>query len=62
VPPNEASKLTYRPNPRRPPEVVWWRIDNGTTAESAELLRSQYVLVHRFAEDPVATFLVLSPA
>ncbi len=45
-----------------PPKVVWLRIGNSTVEETAELLRSQYVMVRRFVEDPVATFLALSAA
>lgn len=40
-----------------PPKVVWLRIGNRTVAETAALLRSRYVLVRRFYEDPEATFL-----
>ncbi len=44
-----------------PPKVIWLRIGNSTVAETADLLRSQYVLIRRFAEDTTATFLPLSP-
>jgi predicted nuclease of predicted toxin-antitoxin system len=45
-----------------PPKVVWLRIGNSTVIETADLLRSHYVLVRRFVEDPTATFLPLGPA
>ncbi len=42
-----------------PPKIVWLRIGNSTVAETANLLRSQYILVRRFAEDPTSTFVSL---
>ena len=44
-----------------PPKVVWLRIGNSTVAATASLLRSQFVLIRRFAEDSTATFLPLMP-
>ena len=45
-----------------PPKVIWLRIGNSTVADAAALLRSQYIIIRRFAEDPAATFLPLSAA
>lgn len=42
-----------------PPKVVWLRTGNSTVAETAALLRSQYILIRRFSEDSDATFLPL---
>jgi predicted nuclease of predicted toxin-antitoxin system len=44
-----------------PPKVIWLRIGNSTVAETAGLLRTRYLLVRRFFEDPDATFLPLRP-
>lgn len=44
-----------------PPKVVWLRIGNSTVAETAALLRSQYILIRRFSEESDATFLPLGP-
>ena len=43
-----------------PPKVLWLRIGNSTVAETADLLRHQYILICRFYDDPAATFLPLS--
>lgn len=43
-----------------PPKVVWLRIGNCTVAESAELLRTHYVLIRRFIEADTADFLAIS--
>lgn len=40
-----------------PPKVLWLRIGNSTVAETAALLRHQYILIRRFYDDPTATFL-----
>lgn len=40
-----------------PPKVVWLLIGNSTVAETADLLRSRYIVVRRFFEDRTATFL-----
>ena len=45
-----------------PPKVVWLRIGNSTVAQTADLLRSRYILVRRFVEDSAASFLPLGPA
>lgn len=45
-----------------PPKVIWLRVGNGPTRQIAALLRDRHLLVRRFAEDPEATFLTLSPA
>lgn len=42
-----------------PPKVLWLRIGNSTVAETAGLLRHHYIVIHRFYEDPAATFLPL---
>jgi predicted nuclease of predicted toxin-antitoxin system len=42
-----------------PPKVVWLRIGNSTVAETADLLRRQYILIRHFHEDPKSTFLPL---
>lgn len=42
-----------------PPKVVWLRIGNSSVADTASLLRRQYVVIRRFYEDPEATFLPL---
>lgn len=42
-----------------PPKVLWLRIGNSTVAETADLLRHQYILIRRFYDDPAATFLPL---
>ena len=42
-----------------PPKVLSLRIGNRTVAETADLLRQQYILIRRFYEDPTATFLPL---
>ena len=43
-----------------PPKVLWLRIGNSTVAETAGLLRHQYILIRRFYDDPAATFLPLN--
>lgn len=43
-----------------PPKVLWLRIGNSTVAETADLLRHQYILIRRFYDDPSATFLPLN--
>lgn len=43
-----------------PPKVLWLRIGNSTVAETADLLRHQYILIRRFYDDPAATFLPLN--
>lgn len=43
-----------------PPKVLWLRIGNSTVAETADLLRHQYIGVRRFYDDPDATFLPLN--
>jgi predicted nuclease of predicted toxin-antitoxin system len=40
-----------------PPKVVWLRIGNSTVSDTADLLRSQYIRIRRFNDDPTATFL-----
>ncbi len=42
-----------------PPKVLWLRIGNSTVAETADLLRHNYILIRRFFDDPAATFLPL---
>ena len=42
-----------------PPKVIWLRLGNCTTAEIAELLRSQYEAVADFANDPAVGLLTL---
>ena len=42
-----------------PPKVLWLRIGNGTVAETADLLRHQFILIRMFYDDPTATFLPL---
>ena len=43
-----------------PPKIMWLRIGNSTVAETASLLRDQYILVRRFFEDTAATFISLN--
>lgn len=43
-----------------PPKVIWLRIGNGSVNETISLLRGQYIVIRRFAEDEVATFLPLA--
>lgn len=43
-----------------PPKIIGLRIGNGSTATVAALLRERYVVVRRFAEDALATFLPLT--
>jgi predicted nuclease of predicted toxin-antitoxin system len=43
-----------------PPKVIWLRSGNCSVAESAALLREQYIPIHRFLEDADAAFLALS--
>lgn len=45
-----------------PPKVIWLRIGNSTVNETAIVLRNQYIVIHRFAQDAMATFLPLSRA
>jgi predicted nuclease of predicted toxin-antitoxin system len=40
-----------------PPKVIWLRIGNSTVRETADLLRSQYIRIRRFNDDPAASFL-----
>jgi predicted nuclease of predicted toxin-antitoxin system len=40
-----------------PPKVIWLRIGNRPVATTAEIIRSQYIRIRRFHEDPLATFL-----
>ena len=42
-----------------PPEVVWVRLGNCTTAEILALLRNRRAALQSFSEDPEAAFLVL---
>jgi predicted nuclease of predicted toxin-antitoxin system len=42
-----------------PPKVVWLRIGNSTVAETADLIRHNYILIRRFHDDDSATFLPL---
>lgn len=42
-----------------PPKVLWLRIGNSTVAETADLIRHNYILIRRFHEDEAATFLPL---
>jgi predicted nuclease of predicted toxin-antitoxin system len=42
-----------------PPKILWLRTGNSTVAETADLLRHSYILVHRFYDDSGATFLPL---
>jgi predicted nuclease of predicted toxin-antitoxin system len=42
-----------------PPEVVWVRLGNCTTAEILALLRTRRAALQSFSEDPEAAFLVL---
>lgn len=43
-----------------PPKVIWLRSGNCSVAESAPLLREQYIPIHRFLKDADAAFLALS--
>ncbi|MFA6920353.1 MAG: DUF5615 family PIN-like protein [Gallionella sp.] len=43
-----------------PPKIIWLRIGNCTVNETAALLRNQYIVVRRFAEDAVTSFLPLT--
>jgi len=42
-----------------PPKVIWLRIGNSTVAETANMLRHQYIVIRHFIEDAEATFLAL---
>jgi predicted nuclease of predicted toxin-antitoxin system len=42
-----------------PPKIIWLRVGNCTVNETIALLRSQYIVIRRFAEDTTATFLPL---
>ena len=42
-----------------PPKVIWIRLGNCTTAEIAELLRSQYEAITDFGNDPAVGLLTL---
>lgn len=44
-----------------PPKVIWLRIGNRPVAETAGILRGQYIRIRRFHEDPRATFLPVRP-
>jgi predicted nuclease of predicted toxin-antitoxin system len=44
-----------------PPKVIWVHIGNATTQAAAEVLRSRFLLIQRFVEDPDASFLELRP-
>jgi predicted nuclease of predicted toxin-antitoxin system len=44
-----------------PPKVIWLRLGNRNVRETAELLRSQYIRIRRFSDDPEASFLSVSP-
>lgn len=43
------------------PKVVWLMIGNRPVADTAEILRGQYIRIRRFHEDPWATFLPVRP-
>lgn len=43
-----------------PPKVLWLRTGNTSVAETADILRHQYILIRRFYDDPTATFLPLN--
>ncbi len=43
-----------------PPKIVWLRIGNSTVKETISLLRSRYIVIRRFAEDAMATFLPMT--
>lgn len=43
-----------------PPQVVWVRLGNCTTAEVEHLLRSRHADILAFESDPIAALLVLS--
>lgn len=45
-----------------PPKVIWLRIGNSTVAETADLLRSHYIVIRHFFDDPQTTFLPLRSA
>jgi predicted nuclease of predicted toxin-antitoxin system len=45
-----------------PPQIIWLRIGNAPTTLIADLLRRQYLLIRRFAEDSDATILILPAA
>ena len=42
-----------------PPKVIWLRIGNSTVADTADVLRDQYIRIRRFHDDSAATFLPL---
>lgn len=42
-----------------PPKIIWLRVGNCTVNETIALLRSQYIVIRRFAEDTTATFIPL---
>ena len=44
-----------------PPKVIWLRIGNSTVNDTADLLRSQYIRIRRFNDDPAASFLPVRP-
>jgi predicted nuclease of predicted toxin-antitoxin system len=43
-----------------PPKIIWLRIGNNTVNETIALLRSQYIVIRRFAEDTTASSLPLT--
>jgi predicted nuclease of predicted toxin-antitoxin system len=42
-----------------PPKVIWIRLGNCTVADSANLLRERYILIHHFHESREAALLQL---
>jgi predicted nuclease of predicted toxin-antitoxin system len=45
-----------------PPKIIWLRVGNAPTSLIADILRQQYLLIRRFAEDSDATVLILPAA
>lgn len=42
-----------------PPKVVWIRTGNISVQETISILRIQYIVIRRFSEDTIASFLPL---
>ena len=42
-----------------PPKIIWLRTGNSSVNDTITILRSQYIVIRRFAEDKLSTFLPL---
>jgi predicted nuclease of predicted toxin-antitoxin system len=45
-----------------PPKVIWLRIGNASTKSISSMLRTRFIIIRRFVDDPDASFLPLRAA